>query len=288
MHFFYLDESGDTGMNLNDPNQPIFVLGGISVRDKGWNKTQELFTSKIENFFQRELSGFKVPRDFELHADELLSPKGEGVFSNIELEKRCQLVLELLNILHERSHSAHYLAIDKQKLKNAPLLNMELPYDSKCPYLLAFDFMINYINWFVKEKLGQSARAMIILDRKENYHEDIERIMRVRRYSGPKIYRLKRIVEFSYPIDSKKNPMIQFSDLVIYCVRKFIELEHGYRDNWPEEAKNFYAKCYSIIHDRVAKLTMVPRQEKGMEQLNAFFNNVKIGPRKKWRQNYII
>ncbi|WP_143814354.1 DUF3800 domain-containing protein [Lysobacter spongiicola] len=35
MHFFYLDESGDTGANLADPNQPIFVIGGVSVRDEG-------------------------------------------------------------------------------------------------------------------------------------------------------------------------------------------------------------------------------------------------------------
>lgn len=35
MHFYYLDESGDTGSNLNDPDQPVMVLGGISVRDEG-------------------------------------------------------------------------------------------------------------------------------------------------------------------------------------------------------------------------------------------------------------
>jgi hypothetical protein len=34
MHFFYLDESGDTGENLLDKNQPIFVLGGLSIADK--------------------------------------------------------------------------------------------------------------------------------------------------------------------------------------------------------------------------------------------------------------
>jgi hypothetical protein len=42
MHFFYIDESGDTGANLLDPHQPIMVVGGISVRDKAWNTTQTL------------------------------------------------------------------------------------------------------------------------------------------------------------------------------------------------------------------------------------------------------
>lgn len=281
MHFFYLDESGDTGKNLSDTNQPVFVLGGISVRDKGWSQSQRLFTSRIEKFL-----GIDLPVDFELHADDLLSPSGDGLFADIELERRCELALELLDILHERSHGVHYLAIDKKRLKDAPPLNIKLSYNPRRPYLIAFDFMINYIHWFVKEKLGRSARGMIILDKKENYHDDIERIMRDRRYKGPKAHRLKWIVEFSYPIDSKKNPMIQFSDLVIYCVRRFIELENGYRESWPQEAKDFYAKCYSKIRDRVAKIAIINREGRGMDRLNEFFSRVKIEPRKQWKRYY--
>jgi hypothetical protein len=33
MHFFYLDETGDTGKDLQTPDQPIFVLGGITVSE---------------------------------------------------------------------------------------------------------------------------------------------------------------------------------------------------------------------------------------------------------------
>ena len=31
MHLIYLDESGQTGTNLKDPVQPIFVLGALIV-----------------------------------------------------------------------------------------------------------------------------------------------------------------------------------------------------------------------------------------------------------------
>ena len=41
MHFFYLDETGDTGKDLESPEQPIFVLGGITVSDKTWRKTTD-------------------------------------------------------------------------------------------------------------------------------------------------------------------------------------------------------------------------------------------------------
>jgi hypothetical protein len=35
MHFFYLDETGDTGPDLENTEQPIFVLGGVTVSDNG-------------------------------------------------------------------------------------------------------------------------------------------------------------------------------------------------------------------------------------------------------------
>jgi hypothetical protein len=41
MHFFYLDETGDTGTDLKNAEQPIFVLGGVTVRDKGWRMTTD-------------------------------------------------------------------------------------------------------------------------------------------------------------------------------------------------------------------------------------------------------
>ena len=34
---FYTDETGCDGGTLNNPQEPIFVLGGIILRDGGWN-----------------------------------------------------------------------------------------------------------------------------------------------------------------------------------------------------------------------------------------------------------
>lgn len=280
MHFYYIDESGDTGSNLDDPDQPIMVIGGISVRDEGWNATQDALKKRLENFF-----GGVLPTDFELHADDLLSPSGDGVFCGRDRKDRNQLCMDVLKLLAERSHHVHYLAIDKQKMKST-LLSMVLSYNPKRPYLLGFDYLVTYINWFVKERLGRSARGMIILDRKEQFHEDIERIMRDRRFSGAAAHRVKWIVEFSYTVDSKKNPMIQFSDLVIYCIRRFVELENGYRNNWPVEAKQFYAECYSIIRDRLGRQTLVEQNGKDMEKLNRYIEAVRIEPRTQWRRHY--
>ncbi len=51
MHFFYLDESGDTGLDLKNNQQPIFVMGGVSLSDEKWNNTQQTYNSIIEKYF---------------------------------------------------------------------------------------------------------------------------------------------------------------------------------------------------------------------------------------------
>ena len=262
MHFFYLDESGCSGMNLQDTQQPVFVMGGISIRDEGWNKTHERFDKAISDYFDGS-----VPSKFELHANDLLGVNGTDAFAGHDPERRYAFCSSIIDMLIERKHSIHFYAIDKGKVTNTDLDNT-LGFDTKVPYLLAFDYLITYVNSHVQKKLGTSARGMIILDEKDQFRDQVEGILRERRYAGPQANRVKRITEFSYPVDSKNNPMIQMSDLVIYCVKRFLEIENGYRDNWSSDAKEFYAQCYAKIDGQVAWRTIVPRTGKGMSKLN--------------------
>ncbi|NLD05174.1 MAG: DUF3800 domain-containing protein [Synergistaceae bacterium] len=282
MHFYYLDEAGCTGRDLVNPQQPIFVLGGISVRDEGWNSTQEAMAKIITKYFNDE-----IPQNFELHTNELLSPDGEGPFLSHKRDRRNNLVKDLLKLLANRSHDIHLYAIDKAKFGVASC-NVLMPYDIKTPYLLAYDYLITYINWFVKKHLGRSARGMFIIDVKEQFCTDIELMTQKRRFGGPKTHRVKWIVEFSYPIDSKKNPMVQLSDLVVFCTKKFLEIDNGYRNNYSQDAKKFYAECYALIHSRIRKKELVDRQEGRMDTMNTFLREVQSKPLGQWKRRYEI
>jgi len=282
MHFYYLDEAGCTGSDLTNQEQPVFVLGGISVRDEGWNKTQESMATIIEGYFDGAL-----PQNFELHADQLLSPNGDGPFSGHARDRRNNLAKSILGLLADRSHDIHLYAIDKAKLSSCSCC-VAMPYDTRTPYHLAYDYLITYINWFVKNQLGRSARGMLIIDAKEQFHADIERSTQVRRFEGPAAHRVKWIVEFSYPIDSQKNPMVQLSDLVVFCTKKFLEIDNGYRDTYPQDAKKFYAECYSLIHDRIRRKDLVERQGRGMDGMNDFLRSIQSKPIGQWKRRYGI
>lgn len=280
MHFYYLDEAGCTGADLGNMQQPIFVLGGVSVRDEGWNASQQALAQIFANYFEEN-----IPQGFELHTEELLSPNGNGPFEGHDRQRRNQLALDILALLAIRSHDVHLYAIDKAKL--AAILDMPVGVE-RMPYMLAYDYLLTYVNWFVKEKLGRSARGMLIIDAKDGFYAAIERITAERRFEGVLAHRIKWIVEFTYPVDSRKNPMVQLSDLVVYCTKKFFEIDGGYRDSYLDETKQFFAQCYALIHDRIAHKTLINRDGRGMDGLNNLLANIQASPQGRWRQRYGI
>lgn len=280
MHFFYLDESGDTGKDYENTEQPIMVLGGISLRDEGWNTTQSEFDQLLTKFF-----GEQPPADFELHAQDLLSPSGDGPFAGMPMEKRCGLVRDVISLIETRKHSVHFVGIDKKKLIGESC-GAAVPFDATVPYLIAFDYMLTFVNWYVKERLGSTARGMMIVDEKREYHDHIERIVHDRRRGGAATHRLKWVVEFTYPVDSKKNPMIQLSDLCIYIIRRFLELDAGYRDTWPSDAKKFYAEAYDRLVKRVPKLELVERGGQAVKDVNRLIGAVRYLPAGQWRKRH--
>lgn len=127
---------------------------------------------------------------------------------------------------------------------------------------------------------------MVIHDEKDDHHESVERISHERRFEGPVAHRVKWIVEFSYSVDSKQNPMIQISDLVTYCTRKFLEIENGYRDDWSDEAKMFYAECFRKIDDRVKRKGIVERGGTSFRSLNEHLERIRASPRRTWRSHW--
>ena len=280
MHFFYLDESGDTGLNLQDANQPIMVLGGISLRDEGWNATHAAMTEILDAYF-----GGPPPAQFELHAKQLLAPNGEGPFAGHPMDQRSGLARRLLELLRERKHGTHYFAINKQAMVGTACAYPAC-FDLKAPYLVAFDYLITYINWQVKERLGSTARGLLVFDRKEQFHTAVEAITQERRFGGAQAHRVKWIVEVSYAVDSFKNPMIQLSDLVSLCVRRFLEIDGGHHPQWTAPAIQFYAQAYALIADRLDKVGIEPRGGRHSDHLDEYLGEIAATPRARWRKHY--
>jgi len=80
--------------------------------------------------------------------------------------------------------------------------------------------------------------------------------------------------------------MVQLSDLVVFCAKKFYEIESGYRENYPDEAKLFFAECFQIIDGRNPKKSLVSRSGRNMEHLNNYLSAVQAKPSRQWKRKY--
>ncbi len=81
--------------------------------------------------------------------------------------------------------------------------------------------------------------------------------------------------------------MIQLSDLAILCIRRFLEIEEGFK-NPPKEVKEYYAKCYDKLYSRLKKKSLVERQGKGMNKLHDFLKDVQSKHRSGWKSRYNV
>lgn len=279
MHFYYIDETGCDGRSLVNPQEPIFVLGGIILRDEGWNKTHIEYEKIIMKYFENE-----VPENFEFHTQDLFSPNGSGFFDGHTREKRNNLINEILDLIATRKHHCYYFAVDKSKLNTYDIdqIREREYFDLKTPYLVAYDYLITSYEKYTKEKLGKSARAMVILDEKDIFIEEIESVTRHRRFGGPIGKRMKWIVEFSFAVDSEKNTMIQISDLLLFLTRKYLEIENGYKEALPNEVKNIFRGFYRKINSRMIFKKLQEESGRNSSYYNEFIKEVSSTPSARW------
>ena len=91
MHLVYLDESGNSGQNLKDPQQPVFILCAMIVDERHWLALE----TDLRAILDRRVPGWDKIDDFEVHAAELRS--GAGNFDSMTVADRIALRDEWMN-----------------------------------------------------------------------------------------------------------------------------------------------------------------------------------------------
>lgn len=210
MNLVYLDESGNTGKNLGDPQQPVFVLGALIVPESKWLQVE----MALEEALDKHLDS---PRDerFEVHAGDLR--QGSGFFKGIAIAQRLALRDDWLEIAATHDLQFVYRAITKKRYQRwldhafggGVIIN---------PHLAAFPLVAQVVNHWLKQK-GPAELGILISDENREVVGDIERIQRLLRADNSDL-KLDRIIEKGFFIDSAKSPILQLSDLCTYQARK--------------------------------------------------------------------
>src|SRR5512140_1608295 len=166
MHLVYLDESGQTGANLSDPVQPIFVLGALVVPESVWLPLERDLQSAIETHFPEPR-----PDDFEIHATEISNAR-KPYFKQFPVTKRLAFRDDWFRIAQKRQLKLVYRAIAKKRFA-AWCLNTFGKGVSINPHVAAFPLVARVIDDLLRSLPG-SPLGILISDENREVVADIE------------------------------------------------------------------------------------------------------------------
>lgn len=216
MYLTYLDESGNSGMNLVDARQPVFVLCGIVVPEQNWLGLERDLAAVLHRHYPNR------PASLEVHAADLRS--GRGYFKGATVAQRIAFRDEWLQQADRHDCKIIYRAITKKRFQKWLLQE----YGSGAqinPYVAAFGLVsqvINdYLRWLNSPQLG-----IFIIDENKEVVSEVEKSIRLlRNHDGD--LRLGQIIGKGFFIDSAASLPLQPCDLCALTIRKKEEAKMG-------------------------------------------------------------
>lgn len=214
MNLVYIDESGNTGLNLKDPQQPVFILAAMIVPENKWFAIEKEFFEIARDFF-----GEQLPDPFEIHATDLKS--GRSLFKNMPLEKRLSFRDLILRLLVNHEIAVIYRRIIKARFEifctehYGPGIRVN-------PYVMALPFVCMEVDHFLRQQ-GTNELGMLIFDEQKENLNAAERSLRTLRLDPSSVLKTSNIIEKGFFVDSAKSFALQLVDVAAYYVRKYEE-----------------------------------------------------------------
>ena len=210
MKLYYADESGNTGMDLDNKEQPIFVLGSICLEDKNWHE--------INNYFnKRKVEIFEKFQDIEIHTNEIFSPPRKSIFHIKNWKENFEILNNLIDLIIELDIEFNFVAIDKKNFK----LDLQQRYGKFVkldPYFFAFTVLYND---FSEELEKNNDKGIIFLDEILDIPDTLNKIY-------PKLSENNNsIIEKALFLKSKDTNFIQIADILTFYVCQYLNISNG-------------------------------------------------------------
>lgn len=233
MYLMYADESGNTGTDYDDRNQPVFVLAGISVKDSNWHQINDIFE-------EEKIKVYPEFKEHEIHASELFNSPKSSIFNKYPWQERLKALEKIVDIITKLDLGLAFSCIHKTdfkkhlKIKFGPNIKVD-------PYLYAFALTYDSFSQF----LGKNNLGIIFTDDINNISSSLETLY-------PKlIMNHKNIIEKSFYLDSRKNNFIQIADICALYINKYICIINNYctyNKLKEEHCLKMYEKITKLMH----------------------------------------
>jgi hypothetical protein len=216
VHLIYLDESGNTGNNLIDSHQPIFLLCALVVPESQWLDVENDLVAELDKHFP------KRPGNFEIHANEIINPR--GFFRSFTIPQRIDFMKAWLGVARKFDLKVIHRAIVKKRY--ARWLHEAFgPGVAINPHNVAFLLISQVANEYLKQAEG-APLGILIADENHEIMRDVEKFIRLLRGESGTL-KLSHIIEKGFFIESRKSLLLQLCDLCAYGLRRMEEEKAG-------------------------------------------------------------
>lgn len=220
----YTDESGNTGSNLRDQDQPLHWMLTVGVPEDQVRALTLALDGVVTTVGGR-------PSHAELHGSDLFG--GSRDWAGVAPEVRVSVYREALALLQVHDCFVAHASIDKMKMAGTSSM-------ATAPHIMAFQFLSEKLDAYVgslQDPLRQ--RIMLIADETDEhgvFQADLISQMQ-RQVAGIGRGRtLLNVVDTVHFVDSKRNRGVQLADLAAYAVNRARRVQAKPRRSQGDEA----------------------------------------------------
>ena len=229
MKLLYIDESGSTGLDMDNKQQPYFILAGVCVEDKKWHE--------INDYFEEEkvkiCSDFK---DIEIHTNELFNTNKKSPFYKNNWKDNLAILEKLVNLVSSMSIPISNVRLFKKNYKKHFGNNIIVD-----PYLYCFSILYEKFNEILK---SENDYGIVFCDELKKMETSLEIL-----YPKLKVNN-KNIIERTFYLNSKKNNFIQIADICSFYINKYNCIKNNY-STMDEFKKTHCIKMYEKLFNSV-------------------------------------
>ena len=216
MHLIYLDESGQSGNNLNDLSQPIFVLAALVVPEARWLPVEKELLAAVAAFFLRRAPTASRFTPLPCAMGKATSANSPSRTVSISVTSACK----------SRKSTASSSLIAPSP-RNGFKTGCRPPLAPGCSSIprFAFPLVARVVDEYLKS-LPSAPLGIFISDENREITGDVEKAIRLLRGTEGTL-KLGQIIEKGFFIDSATSLLTQLCDVCAYCARKREEVQAG-------------------------------------------------------------
>jgi hypothetical protein len=193
------------------------LLASLLVPEQDWQLLEADLQAEVEKFFPAPR-----PNDFEVHASEIINPR--GFFRTFPIKHRLDFFHSWMALAEKHNLKVIYRAIAKKRYARWLLESFGSGVIIN-PHIAAFLLVAQVLNEYLRSLPG-SPLGILISDENKDVMFDVEKSIRLLRGDQGGL-RLSQIIEKGFFIRSDKSLPLQLCDLCAFCLRRLEEQKAG-------------------------------------------------------------